>query len=65
VIVPPLAADWNVTSWNSSPARFAKVIVWEDGESKNTMPVPAAQFADVLLLDHDPEKVHVPLPIRK
>ena len=30
-----------------------------------TFPVPADQFADVLLFVHDPPKVHVPLPILK
>jgi len=64
-IVPLPAADWSVTSWNSSPARFAKVSVREDGESKITTPVPATQFVEVLLLDQDPPNVQVPLPIRK
>jgi len=65
VIVPLPAVDWNVTSWNSSPARFAKVNVREDGESKITTPVPATQFVEVLLLDQEPANVQVPLPIRK
>ena len=65
VVVPLPAVDWNVTSWNSPPARFAKVSVCEDGESKITTPVPATQFAEVLLLDQDPPNVQVPLPIRK
>ena len=65
VIVPELAADWNVTSWNSGPARVANVSVCEVGEVKTTTPVPTAQLAEVLLLDHDPPKVQVPLPIRK
>src|SRR5437879_1842335 len=64
-IVPLSAADWNVTSWNSSPARFAKVNVREEGESKITTPVPATQFVEVLLLDQEPANVQVPLPIRK
>src|SRR2546425_2490101 len=34
MIAPLPAVDWNVTSWNSLPARFAKVNVREDGESK-------------------------------
>jgi hypothetical protein len=45
--------------------RLAKVIVWDEEASKSTVPVPAAQFADVLLLDHDPPNVQVPLPILK
>jgi len=65
VIAPLLAVDWNVTSWNSSPARFAKVNVREDGESKITTPVPATQFVEVLLFDQEPANVQVPLPIRK
>jgi hypothetical protein len=65
VIVPLPAVDWNVTSWNSLPARFANVIVCEDGESKITTPDPASQFVEVLLLDQDPPNVQVPLPIRK
>src|SRR2546426_579938 len=64
-IVPLPAADWNVTSWNSSPARFEKVNVREERESKITTPVPATQFVEVLLLDQEPANVQVPLPIRK
>src|SRR2546422_852425 len=65
VTAPLPAVDWNVTSWNSSPTRFAKVNVREDGESKITTPVPATQFVEVLLLDQEPANVQVPLPIRK
>src|SRR5439155_1247754 len=64
VIVPLPATDWNVTLWNSSPARFAKVSVCEDEESKITRPVPATQFVEVLPLDLDPPKVQVPVPSR-
>src|SRR3989442_5312820 len=64
MIAPLPAVDWNVTSWNSLPARFAKVNVREDGESKITTPVPATQIVEVLL-DQDPPNVQVPLPIRK
>ena len=63
VTAPLPAADRNVTEWNSLPASAAKVIGCDDVESKTTVPVPAAQFADVLLLVHDPLKVHVALPI--
>jgi len=65
VIVPLPAVDWNVTSWNSLPARFANVSVCEDGESKITRPDPGSQFVEVLLLDQEPPNVQVPLPIRK
>src|SRR5205807_111664 len=41
----------------------AKVIVCDEVESKTTVPVPAAQFGDVLLFVHDPPNVHVALPI--
>src|SRR6266550_3791431 len=63
VTAPLPAADRNVTEWNSLPARAAKVIVCDEVESKTTVPVPAAQFGDVLLFVHDPPNVHVALPI--
>src|SRR6266566_7338314 len=63
VTAPLPAADRKETEWNSLPARAAKVIVCDDVESKTTVPVPAAQFADVLLFVHDPPKVQVVLPI--
>ena len=50
---------------NSLPGRLANVIVRDDPELNTTVPLPTAQFADVLELDHDPPKVQVPLPIRK
>src|SRR2546426_3238954 len=64
VIVPLPAVDWNVTSWNSLPARFANVSVCEDGESKITRPDPGSQFVEVLLLDQEPPTVQTPRRIR-
>src|SRR5712691_2082267 len=40
-------------------------MVCDTAELKTTVPVPTAQLGDVLAFDHNPPKVHVPLPIRK
>src|SRR5439155_20741110 len=58
VTAPLPAADRKETEWNSLAARAAKVIVRDHVESKTTVPVPAAQFAGVLLFVHDPPKAH-------